>query len=73
MILAIAACKALLLEALHRDGHLDTLLLGHGSHGGAWHASPDGELTVPAAMVSGLLPSPVHVVGFSDEEGIRFK
>lgn len=37
---------------------------------------PAGEpapVRIPPQLAQGLLPSPVYVVGFTDEEGIRFK
>jgi hypothetical protein len=56
-----------LLEALHRAGKLGAL---------QWaieNIDTAEDIDLPARAVKGLLPGSVRVVGFCDEEGIRFK
>lgn len=57
--------KALVIEALHRQGKLPYLNVSAQGSG--------ADIQVPAGLASGLLPCPVHLVGFADEEGIRFR
>lgn len=59
--------KAVLLEALHRAGKLDKLSWAVG------HIEAGEDIDLPARAVKGLLLGSVHVIGFCDEEGIRFK
>lgn len=67
LLLGISAVKAVLLEALHRAGKLAALQW-------AIEGIDSGEdIDLPARAVKGLLPGSVRVVGFCDEEGIRFK
>ncbi|KAF8066302.1 hypothetical protein HT031_002625 [Scenedesmus sp. PABB004] len=67
VLLGISAVKAVLLEALQRAGKLANL---------QWaidNVEPGEDIDLPARAVKGLLPGSVRVVGFCDEEGIRFK
>lgn len=67
LLLAISAVKAVHLEALHRAGKLQGL---------QWaidNVEEGEDIDLPIRAVRGLLPGSVRVVGFCDEEGIRFK
>jgi allantoate deiminase len=62
IVTAIAAVKATLVDVLESQGRL---------HDVVNMTAP--ELHVPASVAKGLLQHPVHIVAFSDEEGIRFQ
>jgi hypothetical protein len=67
LLLAISAVKAVQLEALKRANKLSML---------QWaidNVAEDEDIDLPIRAVKGLLPGSVRVVGFCDEEGIRFK
>uniref|UniRef100_A0A383W576 Peptidase M20 dimerisation domain-containing protein n=1 Tax=Tetradesmus obliquus TaxID=3088 RepID=A0A383W576_TETOB len=67
LLLAISAVKAVHLEALKRANKLSML---------QWaidNVSPDEDIDLPIRAVKGLLSGSIRVVGFCDEEGIRFK
>ncbi|KAF6265504.1 hypothetical protein COO60DRAFT_959587 [Scenedesmus sp. NREL 46B-D3] len=67
LLLAISAVKAVHLEALRRAHKLPMLQWAIDS------VADNEDIDLPIRAVKGLLPGSIRVVGFCDEEGIRFK
>eukprot|EP00798_Chlamydomonas_sp_ICE-L_P018677 gene18677-25196_t len=62
VITAIAAVKTLLIMQLEERGRLSEVSVAE-----------SGNIVIPSESVNELLKSPVHVIGFTDEEGVRFQ
>eukprot|EP00878_Enallax_costatus_P027479 GHUV01029596.1.p1 GENE.GHUV01029596.1~~GHUV01029596.1.p1 ORF type:complete len:398 (+),score=87.14 GHUV01029596.1:174-1367(+) len=68
VLLGISAVKAVLLQALHKSGRLSDLEAAITEQ-----ITAGSDVQLPAEAVKGLLRGGVHVIGFCDEEGIRFR
>jgi len=62
IIAGLSGIKMAILSELHAQGKLEQVALPAGS-----------DVHIPTDLAQGLLAVPVHLVAFTDEEGVRFK